>query len=309
MDKLLKTSFLGKTYPSPLVLASGVLGLTADSMKRVLDAGAGAVTTKSFGLEPRKGHPCPAILPFDGGLINAVGLSNPGVDEIIKEIRKLREQTGSSSGIFASVFGRTHEEFGEVTRRAVESEPDLIEVNVSCPNVSSEFGTPFGANEMDVEHITRIVKKAAGSIPVSIKLTIHCPSLIRMAKICEENGADAITAINTVGPGMLIDTGVMKPVLANTVGGVSGPAIFPLALKAVYEICGNTRLPVIGTGGVRTADEALQMIMAGARMVSIGSGVYYGDIELFTRINRDLRSWMKERDIKNLKEFRGVVHE
>ncbi|HAE86504.1 TPA: dihydroorotate dehydrogenase [Candidatus Marinimicrobia bacterium] len=308
MDNQLKTSFLGKTYPSPLVLASGVLGLTADSMKRVLDAGAGAVTTKSFGLEPRKGHPCPAILPFDGGLINAVGLSNPGVDEMVKEIRKLRKQAGSS-GIFASVFGRTREEFGEVTRRAVESEPDLIEVNVSCPNVSSEFGTPFGAHERDVEHITRIVKKAAGNIPVSIKLTIHCPSLIRMAKICEENGADAITAINTVGPGMLIDTGVMKPVLANTVGGVSGPAIFPLALKAVYEICGNTRLPVIGTGGVRTADEALQMIMAGACMVSIGSGVYYGDIELFTHINRELCFWMEERDMKNLKAVRGIVHE
>ncbi|RKY50043.1 MAG: dihydroorotate dehydrogenase [Candidatus Neomarinimicrobiota bacterium] len=308
MDIQLKTTFLGKEYASPLVLASGVLGLTADSMRRVLDAGAGAVTTKSFGLVPRKGHPCPAVLPYDSGLLNAVGLSNPGVDEMVKEIRKLRDHSGTS-GIFASVFGRTHEEFGEVTRQAVESEPDLIEVNVSCPNVSSEFGSPFAASERDVEKITRIVKKAAGKIPVSIKLTIHCPSLIKMARICEENGADAITAINTVGPGMLIDTGVMKPVLANKVGGVSGPAIFPLALKAVYEICGNTALPVIGTGGVRTADQAVQMIMAGASMVSIGSAVYYGDIEIFSRINRGIYTWIEERNIEDLKSIRGVVHE
>ncbi len=308
MDKRLKTPFLAKTYASPLVLASGVLGLTADSMKRVLESGAGAVTTKSFGLEPRKGHACPAIIPYDSGLLNAVGLSNPGVDEMVKEIKKLRKESGAG-GIFASIFGRTIEEFGEVTQKAVESAPDLIEVNVSCPNVSSEFGTPFGASFFDVEKITHIVKQAAGSIPVSMKLTLHCPSLAKMAIVCKENGADAITAINTVGPGMLIDTGVMKPVLANYVGGVSGPAIFPLALKAVWEICQHTDIPVIATGGVRTADQALQMIMAGATMVSIGSGVYYGDIQIFNQINQEIVRWMEDRGIKSLAAIRGVVHE
>jgi len=303
----ISVSFLNKTMSSPLVLASGVLGLTADSMKRVLEAGAGAVTTKSFSMDPRKGHPCPSILPYDGGLLNAVGLSNPGVAEMNKEIRKL--QTQHNGLIFASVFGRTPEEFGSAAASAAESEPDLIEVNVSCPNVESEFGTPFGASFRDVEKITTIVKKAAGSIPVSIKLTIHCPSISKMARVCEESGADAVTAINTVGPGMLVDTGVMKPVLANKVGGVSGPAIFPLALKAVWEITGTVRLPVIATGGVTTTDHALQMIMAGAALVSIGSAVYYEELDVFSKINKGLTDWMTERKIGNLQEIRGKAHE
>ncbi|MDD5582139.1 MAG: dihydroorotate dehydrogenase [Candidatus Marinimicrobia bacterium] len=307
MSDLLETLFLSKIYQSPLVLASGVLGLTADSMRRVLEAGAGAVTTKSFGLEPRKGHACPVILPYHSGLLNAVGLSNPGVDEMVKEIKKLHQE--SKGGIFASVFGKTPEDFGEVTKKACEATPDLIEVNVSCPNVASEFGAPFGADEFSVANITRIVKKAAGDVPISIKLTIHCPSIEKMARVCEENGADALTAINTVGPGMLIDTGVMKPILANKVGGVSGPAIFPLALKAVWEICANSSLPIIATGGVRTADEALQMIMAGATMVSIGSGIYYKDIEIFTHINQDLTAWMEARHIHSLETIRGAALE
>lgn len=303
----ISVSFLNKTLTSPLVLASGVLGLTADSMKRVLEAGAGAVTTKSFSMEPRKGHPCPSILPYDSGLLNAVGLSNPGVADMNREIKKLKSL--QSGLVFASIFGRTPEEFGLVAKSAVESKPDLIEVNVSCPNVESEFGTPFGASFRDVEKITQIVKNAADTIPVSIKLTIHCPSLSKMAQVCEESGADAITAINTVGPGMLIDTGVMKPVLANKVGGVSGPAIFPLALKAVWEIAGAVNIPVIATGGVTKPDDALQMIMAGATLVSIGSAVYYEDLEVFSRINSGLIDWMRIKKIANLQEIRGSAHE
>ncbi len=303
----ISVTFLTKKMSSPLVLASGVLGLTADSMKRVLDAGAGAVTTKSFSMEARKGHPCPTILPFENGLLNAVGLSNPGAEEMNKEISKLRHL--SKGLIFASIFGKTPEEFGRTAALAAESEPDLIEVNVSCPNVESEFGTPFGASFRDVEAITKIVKHAAGTVPVSIKLTVHCQSLSKMARVCEESGADAITAINTVGPGMLIDTGVMKPVLANKVGGVSGPAIFPIALKAVWEIAGTVKLPVIATGGVTTTDDALQMIMAGASLVSIGSAVYYKDLDVFSNINAGLLDWMTERKMKNLQEIRGKAHE
>ena len=303
----ISVSFLNKTMSSPLVLASGVLGLTADSMKRVLIAGAGAVTTKSFSMEPRKGHPCPSILPYNSGLLNAVGLSNPGVNEMNKEIRKLQAQHNGL--IFASVFGRTPEEFGLATTSAAEAEPDLIEVNVSCPNVESEFGTPFGASFQDVEKITKIVKKEAGIIPVSIKLTLHCPSIKKMAQVCEESGADAITAINTVGPGMLIDTGVMRPVLANKVGGVSGPAIFPLALRAVWEIARAVSLPVIATGGVSSTDDTLQMIMAGATLVSIGSAIYYDDLGVFSKINKGLIDWMTVRKIGTLQEIRGKAHE
>ena len=147
--------------------------------------------------------------PYEHGMVNAVGLSNPGVNAVVNEIATYREEC--QAPIFASVFAGSVEEFGEVTRRIAAGNPNLIEVNVSCPNVQSEFGAPFRASFEDTAAITRMVKKNAGTIPVAMKLTVHCPSIRGMAKVCEDNGADVITAFNTVGPGMLIDVGVNAP--------------------------------------------------------------------------------------------------
>ena len=300
-------TFLHMELAQPTVLASGILGLTAASMKRVIEAGAGAVTTKSFNTEGRKGHPNPSILPFRHGLLNAVGLSNPGVDEVVKEIRLFKKEC--QAPLFASIFGRTIEEYGEVTQKLAEAQPDLIEVNVSCPNVRSEFGTPFGDSPQDTARVTEIVKKYAGNIPVSVKLGPHGPGVGRMAKVCEEHGADAVTLINTVGPGMLIDIDVRKPILSNKTGGVSGPAILPIAVKSVYEAYEQVRIPIIGTGGVTTAEDAIQMILAGATLIGIGSGVYYQGIEIFRKIDRGIEAYLERYGFSTLDEIRGLAHE
>lgn len=299
-------SLSGISMTNPLVLASGILGVTASCMARVASMGAGAVTTKSCSVEPRAGHKSPCILPIEGGLLNAVGLSNPGVDAVASEILAFR--TLSQAPIFASVFARSVDEFGEVTRRIARARPDLIEVNVSCPNVQSEFGTPFGADFDTTARITRTVKDNAGDIPVAMKLTIHCPSVGYMAKICQDNGADVITAINTVGPGMAIDVATRHPVLSNKMGGLSGTAIFPLALKAVWEVSRNCTLPIIATGGVSTGNQAAQMILAGATAVAIGTGVYDCGVDVFRRVARELAEWVDSTPEKSLSSLRGAAH-
>lgn len=288
----------GVFFSNPLVLSSGIMGLSASSLLRVSRVGAGGVTSKSCGLAERKGHPCPNVLPFAHGLLNAIGLSNPGVDEMVKEFKVFKSLT--STPLIASIFGGTIEEFGQVTERVVEAKPDFIEVNISCPNVSSEFGAPFGADPDSCAKITKLAKTKAGKIPVAVKLTPNCTSIGRMAKICEDNGADLITAINTVGPGMLIDINVRKPVLANKVGGVSGPAIFPIAVRCIWDIFRSVKIPIVGGGGVTNAEEALQLIMAGASLVGIGSGVYPRGLEVFTEVQTGMNSFLSGESFSTL---------
>ena len=303
-----RVKFLNLELENPTVLASGILGLTASSMWRVVRVGgAGAVTTKSFNKDWRKGHKNPSIIPFRHGLLNAVGLSNPGIDEMVKEIRKFKER--SKAPIFASIFGRTIEEFAEVTQRTVEAKPDLIEVNVSCPNVHSEFGQPFGDSLKDTARVTAIVKKHAGNIPVSVKLGPHGPGIGRLARVCEESGADAITAINTAGPGMLIDIEVRKPILSNKTGGLSGPALLPIAVKSVYEVYRSVKIPIIGTGGVTQPEDAVQLLLAGATLIGIGTAVYYQGIEVFQKVADGIDAYLQKHGFKSLEEIRGLAHE
>ncbi|HES60220.1 MAG: dihydroorotate dehydrogenase [Calditrichaceae bacterium] len=304
---MIKTRLLNFYLKSPLILASGILGLTASSMKRVIEFGAGAVTSKSFNKDWRTGHKNPSIVPFEHGMLNAVGLSNPGLDEMIKEIQLYKEECDTP--IIASIFGRSIEEFGEVTRRTCEAEPDMIEVNISCPNVHSEFGQPFGDSCPDTAKIVQIVKEHAGNIPVAIKLGPHGPGIGVIAKVCEENGADAITAINTVGPGMLIDIDVQRPVLSNLTGGISGPAILPVAVKSVYEVYKNVKIPIIGTGGVTKPSDAIQMILAGSTAIGVGTAVYYEGIEVFRKLNEGIEKYLLEKGYKSIEQIRGAAHE
>jgi len=276
-------------------------------MKRVIEFGAGAVTSKSFNKDWRTGHKNPSIVPFEHGMLNAVGLSNPGLDEMIKEIQLYKEECDTP--IIASIFGRSIEEFGEVTRRTCEAEPDMIEVNISCPNVHSEFGQPFGDSCPDTAKIVQIVKEHAGNIPVAIKLGPHGPGIGVIAKVCEENGADAITAINTVGPGMLIDIDVQRPVLSNLTGGISGPAILPVAVKSVYEVYKNVKIPIIGTGGVTKPSDAIQMILAGSTAIGVGTAVYYEGIEVFRKLNEGIEKYLLEKGYKSIEQIRGAAHE
>jgi dihydroorotate dehydrogenase (NAD+) catalytic subunit len=295
--------------PNPLILASGILGTEAELLARVARAGAGAVTAKSCGLEPRAGHPNPTVLAWEHGLINAVGLANPGVDAEIPELRRakdLLEPLGAA--LIASVFADTVENFARVAARAVEARPDLLEVNISCPNVHDEFGTPFAADAGAVAEVTAAVKSAVnGQVPVLVKLSPNVTDIAAIARAVEAAGADGITAINTL-TGMIIDVHARRPILANRTGGLSGPAIRPLAVRCVYEIYRAVHLPIVGLGGVSSGRDVVEMIMAGATAVGIGSAVYGEGPEAFGRIGDELAALMVELGVERVEEMRGVAH-
>ncbi|OQA07515.1 MAG: Dihydroorotate dehydrogenase B (NAD(+)), catalytic subunit [bacterium ADurb.Bin374] len=304
----LTVKMAGLELASPLVLSSGILGISASSLGLAARNGAGAVTSKSCGLSERSGHKCPTVLPFEHGILNAVGLSNPGVDVMAQEISEYRKRFGSQAPVIASIFGASVEEFGEVAERIAAARPDMIEVNVSCPNVASEFGQPFGADPAACARITSLVRKKVGKIPLSIKLTSSCASIGTVAKVCEDNGADAITAINSIGPGMLIDLNVRKPVLSNRTGGVSGACILPIAVRCVWDIYRSVKIPIIGGGGVMQASDALQLIMAGASAVGIGSAVYKPGLAVFNRINGGIMQYINSNSIQSFSSLVGAAH-
>lgn len=205
--------------------------------------------------------------------------------------------------LFASIFAGTVEEFGEVAKVIAQAEPDLIEVNISCPNVASDFGEPFSANAASAAAVTRSVRTAV-SIPISVKLAPNVPNLAQIAKAVVAEGANAITAINTV-PAMLIDAYAGRPVLKNKTGGLSGLAIKPIALRAVWELSQAVSVPIIGTGGVTKGLDAAEMIMAGASLVGVGSAVVNDGPAVYARIARELAEFMQLEGYQSLEEMRG----
>ncbi len=270
----LSCELLGVRLRNPLVLASGIWGTSAALLQRAAQSGAGAVTAKSCGLAARPGHPNPVAVDWGHGVLNAVGLSNPGA---VEEVHMLSEARALlvplATPLIASIFGGTVAEFAEVARIVTAARPDWIEVNISCPNVSDEFGTPFAGDVESAAAVTAAVR-AATALPIAVKLAPNVPSIARIAQAVVTAGADAITAVNTM-PGMAIDVEAGRPVLANRVGGISGPALKPIALRAVYEISRAVRVPVIGTGGVMTGRDAAEMLLAGATAVGVGTAVWY----------------------------------
>jgi dihydroorotate dehydrogenase (NAD+) catalytic subunit len=305
----LSVSFLGLHFPNPLVLASGVLGTEAALMERVARAGAGGITSKSCGPLPRVGHPNPTVLDWGPGLINAVGLANPGVQakvQILSETRARLEPLGVP--LIASIFADTVEGFAEVARHIGDASPDLIEVNISCPNVAAEFGRPFALEARSAAKVTAAVKSVT-SIPIAVKLSPNTPDLVAIAQAVVEAGADALTAVNTLGPGMVIDLDSAHPILANRVGGVSGTAIRPIAVRCVYDLARAVDVPIIGTGGVTSGRDALEMILAGATLVGVGSAVYERGPEVFSRIATEMAEWMEGHGVRSLDEIRGRAHD
>jgi dihydroorotate dehydrogenase (NAD+) catalytic subunit len=303
----LAVKLAGIPLQGPLVLASGVLGVSASSMAFAVRYGANAVTTKSCSLLPRAGHPPPIVAPFAHGLLNAVGLSNPGAEAMAREIEDFKARCPGIP-IFASVFGADPGAFAEAARVVAGSAPALIEVNISCPNVASEFGEPFSARPEAAAAVTRAVRDAVPHLPISVKLSLHCPSLAAMARACEAAGADALTAINTVGPGMILDPRMRRPILSNRTGGLSGGAILPLAVRAVWDLHESVGLPILGTGGVEDAEGALQLIEAGATAVGIGTAVWTKGAGVFREIEVGLGAFLDEQGVGALCLLRGVAH-
>jgi dihydroorotate dehydrogenase (NAD+) catalytic subunit len=290
-------------------LASGVLGTEAELMARVARAGAGAVTAKSCSLEPRTGHPNPTVLAWEHGLINAVGLANPGVEAEVGELQRTRALLRSTgAALIASVFADTVENFRRVAARIVDAGPDLLEVNISCPNVHDEFGTSFAADAGAAAEVTAAVKQAVGGrVPVLVKLSPNVTDIAAIARAVAKAGADGISAINTL-TGMVIDLHARRPILANRTGGLSGPAIRPLAVRCVYEIYRAVDLSIVGIGGVSSGRDALELIAAGATAVGIGSAVYGEGPEVFGRIGAEMAALMAELGYDCVEEMRGAAH-
>lgn len=302
----LSCEFLGIPFKNPVVLASGIIGTSATLLQRAAICGAGAVTAKSCSIETRLGHPNPVALDWGLGIINAIGLSNPGAEEelhLLVEARRLLEPLGVP--LIASIFAGTTQQFGEVARIISQAHPHLIEVNISCPNVSDEFGTPFAGSCESAAAVTAAVK-AATSIPIAIKLAPNVPSIGRIAAAVVAAGADAITAINTM-PGMIINAEAGKAVLSNKMGGISGPALKPIALRCVAEIAHSVKVPIIGTGGISNGVDAAEMLMAGATVVAVGSAVWYRGVEVLGQINQELAAFMEKQGYHKLADLRGVA--
>jgi len=300
MHNRLKTKFLGVEVNSPLVLPAGIMDMSFSGLSISSQNGAGIVTTKSFTLEPRVGHKGPVVAEFEGGILNSMGLCNPGIINGIAEINEFKKR--SDTPVIASVFATNADDFLRLTKYINDSQADFLELNLSCPNVYDEFGIPLAASEKEVFKIVKAVKQIS-ELPVIAKLSPNVYDIISIAKAAESAGADALCLVNTVGPGMLIDIKTVKPILFNKFGGMSGPAIKPIALKLVYQTYSAVKIPIVGTGGVKTGEDAIEMIMAGASVVGVGTAVYYRGIEVFDKINKEIIEFMNQNGYKYLEEI------
>ncbi len=305
----LSVNLCGVPLPNPLILASGILGTEAELLARVARCGAGAVTAKSCSLQPRAGHPNPTVLAWEHGLINAVGLANPGVEVEVEELKRARGLLRPlGTALIASIFADTVDNFARVAARIIAAQPDLLEVNISCPNVHDEFGTPFAADPGAAAEVTAAVREAvAGRLPVLVKLSPNVADIVAIGRAVEAAGADGLTAINTL-TGMVIDLHARRPILANRTGGLSGPAIRPLAVRCVYELYRTVGLPIVGTGGVNSGRDAVEMILAGATAVGIGSAVYGEGPQVFRRIGDEMAALMADLGYQTVAEMRGAAH-
>ncbi|MCD6109636.1 dihydroorotate dehydrogenase [bacterium] len=301
----LKVKYLGTAFANPTVLASGVTGVTASTWKSVVRSGAGGITTKSIWLNEHKGHPNPTIITTEHWMMNAVGLPDAGLNKAVEEIAEYEKD--KPAPLIASIVGGNEEEFIKIAEKMATLPIDILEINISCPNVEDEFGLPFACVATDAKRITQAVKKVAGNKPVVIKLSPNVTRITEIAEACAQGGADGFCLINTLGPGLYINLELRMPVLANKVGGISGPAIKPLAVKMVHDVYKATGLPIIGTGGVTTGKDALEMMMAGATLVGMGSAVYYRGIDVFRKVANEISEWCDKNGVKNVEEIIGTV--
>lgn len=302
----LSTRISGIRLDNPVILASGILDVSSGLLKKMADSGAGAVVTKSVGLRPRKGNPNPTVVAVHGGLLNSMGLCNPGISEFLKELGGL---SGVKVPVIGSVYAGSPEEFAHVAKEMSASCVRAVELNVSCPNVGKGecFGEIIGKSPKLVARVVSKVKSAIKK-PVIVKLTPNVSDIVEIALAAEKAGADAITAVNTFGPGMVINVDARRPVLGGLFGGMSGPAVKPLAVACVYKLHESVSIPIIGCGGVSTGKDVAEYMMAGASAVEVGTAVYYDGGRAFGRINRELASFMRRRGIKAVGEMVGCAH-
>jgi dihydroorotate dehydrogenase (NAD+) catalytic subunit len=302
MDSLITTKLIGLKLASPTILASGILGYTGLSLLSVIEAGAGAVITKSMGLKPREGYPNPTVVQTSCGLLNAMGLPNSGINHFKEEIEQLKKIEVPT---IISIYGYSVEEFCSVAKTAVQIGADALELNVSCPHIE-RAGAEIGCDPLLLTNIVREVKKKVCK-PIITKLTPNVTNISDLAKVVEKAGADAITAVNTF-KAMAIDAETCRPILANKYGGLSGPAVKPMAMRCVYDIYRSVDIPIIGCGGISSWQDAVEFMLAGASAVQIGTAIAYKGIGIFDSVNMGIESYLKRKGFKNINEIVGLAH-
>ena len=297
----MRVNIAGVEWKNPVTVASGTFGSGAEYADFVDLNRLGAVTTKGVANVPREGNPTPRVAETYGGMMNAVGLQNPGIDVFCeRDIPFLRKY---DTKIIVNVCGRSEEDYCQVVERLAGEDVDMLEINISCPNVK-EGGIAFGPDPKAAEKITKAVKKYAKQ-PVIMKLSPNVTSIAEMAKAVEAGGADAVSLINTI-TGMKIDINRKTFVLANRTGGVSGPAIHPIAVRMVYEAANAVQVPVIGMGGIASAEDAIEMILAGASAVSVGTANFH-DPAVTLKVIDGIEKYMEENHFQSVKEMTGIV--
>jgi len=302
MSNRLVTEIAGLNLANPTMLAAGILGMSGSSLKRVAKAGAGAVITKSMGLKPRVGYSNPTLVQVDCGLLNAMGLPNPSVHHFSEEISEAKK---GGAPVIISVYGFSSKDFSEAAEVAARAGADALELNVSCPHVE-KTGSEIGQSPQLVAEVVEKVKNFVNK-PVFVKLTPNVVGITEIAESAAKAGADAITVINTVRA-MAIDVETTRPVLANKVGGLSGPAIKPIALRCVYEVYQKVKIPVVGCGGVTTWKDAIEFMLAGASAVQIGTAIAFEGLGVFKSIAEGIDSYLEKMKFGSVKEIVGLSH-
>ena len=301
----LQTKFLGVDFKNPIVTSSGCFGFGLEYRDYFDPNVLGGIVVKGLTMEPRDGNYGTRIAETPGGMLNCVGLENPGIDYFETHILKDMKEAGITTNIIANINGKTVEEYIEIAKRVEKiKEVDIIELNISCPNVK-DGRMAFGANPEVAGRVTREVRKVTTK-PLVVKLSPNVTDIAYIAKVVEENGADAVSLINTL-LGMAIDLKTKKPLLGNTFGGFSGPAVKPVALRMVYQVYKAVNIPIVGMGGISSTEDALEFIMAGASMVSLGTGIFFNPV-LPVEVAEGLQKYCEENNIENINELVGIAH-
>ena len=296
-----KVTLAGVELKNPVMTASGTFGSGAEYSEFVDLNRLGAVVTKGVANVPWPGNPTPRIAEVHGGMLNAIGLQNPGIDVFVKRDIPFLKQYDTK--IIVNVCGKTTEDYIEVVERLGDEPVDMLEINISCPNVK-EGGIAFGQDPKAVEAITREVKRHAKQ-PVIMKLRPNVTDITVMAKAAEAGGADVLSLINTL-TGMKIDINRRTFAIANKTGGMSGPAVKPVAVRMVYQVANAVKLPIIGMGGIATAEDALEFLMAGATAVSVGTANFYNPYAT-VEIAEGIENYMKKYQIDDVNQLIGCV--
>lgn len=296
-----KVHLAGVELKNPVMTASGTFGSGMEYGEFVDLNRLGAVVTKGVANIPWEGNPTPRVAEVSGGMLNAIGLQNPGIDVFIK--RDIPFLSQYDTKIVVNVCGRTVEDYEEVVKKLASEPVDLLEINISCPNVK-EGGIAFGQNPASAEAITKAVKRVAKQ-PVIMKLSPNVTDIAEMAKAVEAGGADAVSLINTL-TGMKIDIHRRAFALANKTGGLSGPAVKPVAVRMVYQVANAVKLPVIGMGGIATAEDALEFILAGATAVSVGTANFFRPAATI-EIAEGIEEYMRKYKVDAVTELIGAV--